>query len=212
MGSRKKRRAVRWVAALLLAACANAATGAGTASSASADSMEALKRLPAPQRERYVKAGFVVNFAKFTEWPADAFADARSPFRLCILGRDPFGEALDGLQRKTVRGRPLAVEHLIRIGDARKCHLLFISASARGRLAQILPTLEGSSTLTVSDIPDFLRSGGMIGLRNVRNRIRFDANPPAARNVGLTISSRLLRLVPGARHSKPTTRLSMRSR
>jgi len=41
--------------------------------------------------EYLVKAAFLYNFAKFVEWPEEAFYDDRSPLTLCILGEDPFG-------------------------------------------------------------------------------------------------------------------------
>src|SRR5436305_844080 len=48
-----------------------------------------------PSTEYAVKAAFVLNFAKFTEWPATAFSTAQSPMEVCVLGKDPFGKILD---------------------------------------------------------------------------------------------------------------------
>ena len=36
--------------------------------------------------EYQVKAAFLLNFTKFVEWPAAAFAAADSPIAICILG------------------------------------------------------------------------------------------------------------------------------
>ena len=55
----------------------------------------------APQRnlEYEVKGAFLYNFLTFIDWPDRAFAHPSSPFRLCLLGRDPFGPAIDQLVR-----------------------------------------------------------------------------------------------------------------
>src|SRR5580704_16548614 len=55
------------------------------------------RALAQPALEYEVKAAFLLNFTKFIEWPATAFADAESPFALCILGKDPFGRVLDDI-------------------------------------------------------------------------------------------------------------------
>jgi len=37
-----------------------------------------------PVGEYQLKAVFLVNFAKFVEWPPQAFTDARDPFTICV--------------------------------------------------------------------------------------------------------------------------------
>ncbi|QTN43746.1 YfiR family protein [Marinobacter salsuginis] len=48
--------------------------------------------------------------------------------------------------------------------------------------------------LTVSDLPEFVRKGGMVGYVKQGNVIRFEINLKAATDAGLTINSRLLEL------------------
>jgi len=48
--------------------------------------------------------------------------------------------------------------------------------------------------LSVSDIADFTRAGGMIDLVEVEQRIRFNINLSAARRARLRLSSQLLKL------------------
>lgn len=50
--------------------------------------------------EYQVKAAFLLNFTKFVQWPASAFADENSPVAICILGEDPFGNTLDEMVRE----------------------------------------------------------------------------------------------------------------
>jgi hypothetical protein len=48
--------------------------------------------------------------------------------------------------------------------------------------------------LTISDTPGFVQAGGIIELKLRAGRIRFDINQGAARQVGLKLSSQLLKL------------------
>lgn len=76
----------------------------------------------------------------------------------------------------------------------RGCHILFIPAEEAERVDGVLRAVALAPVLTVSDSPDFARSGGMIGLKQRGGRIRFDINLGAARRAGLNLSSRLLKL------------------
>src|SRR2546426_12497948 len=45
-----------------------------------------------PPSEYQLKAAFLYNFAKFVEWPPEAFPDATTPFTIGIIGENPFDE------------------------------------------------------------------------------------------------------------------------
>ena len=78
--------------------------------------------------------------------------------------------------------------------DLRASHILFISASEKKRLPQLLASLHGFSALTVADMDGFLEQGGMIQLFSENNRVRFDINVNAATRANLKLSSKLLSL------------------
>lgn len=146
-------------------------------------------------REYQVKAVFLFNFAQFVEWPESAFSSADAPLCFCVLGDDPFGADLDDTVRgETIHTRELTVRRSDKAGELKGCQLLFISRSERGRLAGILAELEGSPVLTVSEVEEFGRRGGMINFYLEDNRVRFEVNPQAAAREGLKISSELLSL------------------
>lgn len=144
--------------------------------------------------EYAVKAAYLFNFAKFVEWPPQALPTRQSPVTLCIAGRDPFGNALETTGDKSLRERPLVIRRLSRLEEFTHCHLLFLSDSESTRLGQILAKLKNGPILTVSDISGFADAGGMIGLVNVGQRIRFEINLPAVQKANLKISSQLLKL------------------
>ncbi len=145
-------------------------------------------------RESLVKVAFLYNFARFTDWPATVFQEPVTPLRFCVLGDDPFGAPFDAIAAKRIRGRSIAVERLASTKDAAQCHLLFVSRSENPRLAEVLASLRGLPILTVADMADFAKSGGIINLKTVNSKIRFEVNLEAARLVGLRFSSRFLNL------------------
>ncbi len=151
-------------------------------------------RVEAGLRESLVKVAFLYNFARFTDWPATAFQKPASRLRFCVLGEDPFGASFDAIAAKRIRGRSIAVRRLASTRDAAWCHVLFVSRSETRRLAEILASLRDLPILTVADMADFARSGGIINLKSVNSKIRFEVNLDAARLVGLRFSSRFLSL------------------
>ena len=156
--------------------------------------------------EYQLKAVFLYNFAKFVEWPAESFADARAPIILGILGKDPFGTIIDQIiKSKTVKDRKLVIRRFEKIKDLEAscmgkgeeeefCHILFISSSEEEHLAKILEILNASSVLTVGEMEQFTQRGGIINFTVREGKIRFEINVDAAEQAELKISSKLLKL------------------
>ena len=151
--------------------------------------------------EYEVKAAFLLNFAKFVEWGADAFSGPGDPVTLCVLGRDPFGEVLDETVRdEQVSNRPLMVRRLESDAASAGCHILFVSAHERARFASILKNVNTRRTLTVSDRVDFLDAGGHLAFFLEGSRVRFAANSDAVARFDYQVSSRVMQV---ARIHKP---------
>lgn len=144
--------------------------------------------------EYALMALYTYNFAKFTDWPSTSFAASDAPLNFCILGDDPFGMALVKIEGKNIKRHLLRIKHYPRVAVISACHIVFISRSEHARLQAILQALAGRPILTVSDIPDFARHGGMIGLETVAKRVRFSINSAAVSRAGLKLSSKLLEL------------------
>lgn len=144
--------------------------------------------------EYQVKAAYLYNFGRFITWPSKV-ADQKSTFAICVLGHDPFGAALDSaLAGKVLDGKPVIIKRLSKPQDAVNCRILFIGPELGSQLRGILAALNQSSVLTVSDMPDFLRHGGMIQFVLEENRVRFKINLTSAENAGLVLSSEMLKV------------------
>lgn len=144
--------------------------------------------------ENDVKAAYIFNFAKFVEWPDKAFASKSAPIVLCVLGEDAMGDALQDLESKKIKGRPLTVVRTRSKEQIRSCHILYISESEKKEISDILSKMGGRPCLTVSSVNGFASQGGMIGFVRRGNNVRFEVNPEAVRRAELTVSSRLLNL------------------
>ena len=149
---------------------------------------------PKGPSEYRVKAAFLYNFVKFVEWPATPAAQ-EGPIEICVLGKDPFGGALERVvEGKTVNDRALVIRHFGDIAAARSCQVLFVSTSEAGRVSEIIKAVRGWSVLTVSEINRFSERGGIINFLMEGQRVRFRINTKMAASAGLTISSKLLEL------------------
>ena len=144
--------------------------------------------------EYRLKAAFLYNFAKYVEWPPGAFASTGSPLLICIAGDNPFGNALAALSGKTVESHPVEVRHIPAATSLEHCHIVFVGRAEQGRFKALLAKLNRLPILTVSDINDFAQAGGMIGLVEAEQGIRFAINLAVARQANLKLSSQLLKL------------------
>ncbi len=145
-------------------------------------------------REYEIKAAYLYNFLNYIEWPEQSLPPAGSNITIGVVGENPFGPALDPLKGKQVKGRTLTVKEVSSAEDLKGCQILFISASEKERLPQLLESLKDAKIVTVSEIDGFAQRGGIINFIYERNRVRFEINQDAARSKGLTISSDLLKL------------------
>jgi hypothetical protein len=144
--------------------------------------------------EPSLKAAFVYNFAKFTEWPPEALPPA-ARFMACVLGDGPFGAALTRtVEGRLLSGRTIDVSHAKIDGPLRTCHLLYVSNMTSAQLTAILTTVRGAPVLTISDADQFARLGGIAHIFVENGKMRFELNLDLARRSRLLLSSRLLAL------------------
>jgi len=143
--------------------------------------------------EYQLKAAFLLNFAKFVEWPANVFQDAKAPITVCIFGHDPFGSALDEIMRgKQINNRELLARRVNEPAELKNCQVVFVSENDGKRLPEILNRLNGANALVVGEAGDFAEHGGSVQFFLENNRVRFAVNVDAVQRAGLTVSSKLL--------------------
>ncbi len=153
---------------------------------------------PVSAPEYNAKAGYLLLFTRYVEWPAGAFATPLDPIIIGVLGANPFGEVLE----KTVhglksQGRPIEVRLVQTAEEAACCHVVFIARKQERDEADWLRVLQRKPVLTVTESTPGVASGAVLALfleKNLRgeSKVAFSANLPAAREAGLQISASML--------------------
>jgi hypothetical protein len=146
-----------------------------------------------------LKAAFLLNFAKFAEWPA---LERDAPITLCVAADDVLADALDStVKGQTIDAHPIRVVRLEDDGAGRGCQLLFIGVRDSSRVTVWLEQATAKPILTVSDTEGFATAGGAIEFFVEAGRMRFAVNVDAAQRSRVRLSSRLLGLAKIVRDS-----------
>lgn len=140
-----------------------------------------------------LKAAFMYQFPQFVEWPSAAWQEART-VQFCVLEPNPFGSELEQLiQGESLNGRPLAVKEIYGADELAGCHVLFVGTRS-GDPSAVLKASAGRPVLTIGEVEGFLESGGIIAMKIVDGKVRFEIHAANAQKAGLRISSQLLSL------------------
>jgi YfiR/HmsC-like len=143
--------------------------------------------------EPALKAAFIYNFVKFTEWPAGVMS-AVEPLVMCVIGDEAVEEALERVVKaRVVGGHALTVSSAVP-ALRHVCHVLYVSGANPGQAAQLVASLRDGPVLTISDIEGFTRLGGIAQFHFEQGRLRFKIQLESAKRSNLQISSRLLAL------------------
>ena len=143
------------------------------------------------EEERLFKAAFTYNFAKFTIWP-DSIADQDGSLILCTIGKSKLVTDLNRLGGKRIKRRTVATRAIKKNQSTENCHILYIAKSEKNNIKSILNTTKNKPVLTVSDLSNFVTSGGIIQFYRKNRKTHMIINLDTARKSGLEISSRLL--------------------
>ncbi len=152
--------------------------------------------------EYAIKAAYLYNFAKGTEWPSHNLPQPTSPLLIGVLGGDE--EFLDALKQtvagKSVGDHPIVVRRVNSEGEMDFCQLVFFRASAgRKRIESAISSLAAANILLVGEDDSFLRMGGMINLVLNNGTVRFEVNKEALDRGGVHLGSALLAAAIGQR-------------
>jgi hypothetical protein len=141
------------------------------------------------------KAAFLVNFVKFTQWPADVFSSPNAPVIVGVAGDEVLRYTIERLVHgKLFNERTVETRNVKDAADAGAVHIVFMSALTGTRGQDILKSVRELPILTVGDSDGFCESGGMIGFLVERDRLRFEISVGATELARLKVSSRVLTL------------------
>ncbi len=146
-----------------------------------------------------IKAAFVLNIARFVTWPANSPLSQSNRMQLCLYRNNPLQQAMETIEGEEIGGRLAEVHRIQSLADSDSCNILLIAADELPTfLNEVSPGLS-RPILTVADLTDFdlpvdSRQGILIALIRNGSRIAFEINLEKSRQIGLRISSELLKL------------------
>lgn len=156
----------------------------------------AAQEKPLQLYEQKIKAGLVYNFLKYTNWPGDLAGN----LNVCLFGGDPFEGYLSPLEGRTAQQYKIAITQIRQVQQAADCHVVVIHRNEQGNLPDVLKFLKDKHVLTISDIDNFARQGGMVEMTKEGGKINLYINTNAVGHAGLGIADPMLqlaKLVPG---------------
>lgn len=145
--------------------------------------------------EYKVKAVVLFNFAKYVHWPEKTFADDKQAIKVCILGKNPFGDVFSSPEApKEAQNRPLQVIELpttVQAKDVVNCQILYWTSKVSKEASALSSTLKEHGVFTVSDEKD---ENSLVSFTIEDEKVRFIIHHKTAKSIGFEISSQLLKL------------------
>lgn len=145
----------------------------------------AIARADAPAQE--LKAKVIVRALLFAQWPAAALQPGQT-LVLCLAEDHPLAAAIAVQDGQMINGHRLQLRRGAS-DPSKQCNVALVGANERAPMAQ-----RRHGLLRVGDVPGGLKDDVMVNVEIESGRVVFDVNLKAAREDGLDIDTRLLRL------------------
>jgi hypothetical protein len=140
-----------------------------------------------------LKAAFVLNFVRFTDWPPEV-THRNGPIVVCVMDADVAGALQQIIKGRTANNREIQSRWTRKDVDLRGCHAAYITGLDAKRSSEVITMLQDSPVLTISDDDQFAEHGGMANLFIEHDNIGIAVNMAAVQRARLQVSSKLLSL------------------
>ena len=142
--------------------------------------------------EYQVKAAYLYNFVRYTEWPAKAFS-RESEMHLCVVGPEEMQHMFSRFPAKTPLGRPLQVSYFVTnpaVEDLDACHIVYAIGDRTDFMLNLIEKAADKPILTVEEQD----GSAIISFSMADKKVQFTVNLALAEKAGISISSRMLKL------------------
>ena len=140
--------------------------------------------------EEQIKAAYIVNFSKFTQWPSPE----RGQFDICFIGKDSLLKDLKTIEKQKIHKKGVHVVIIDGAEDISHCSVIYLSNVGEGEEIATIQKARSQAILTVSSNSGFIRRGGMIEMMVIDDSVKFSINYASAIESHLKISSKMLEL------------------
>jgi len=143
--------------------------------------------------EYSVKASMISKIAQYTSWENLPETEI---FTIAVIGKSPFKGELENMSsRIKIKNYPVRIIYMKNYQEAVGCQVLFICASEKKKLSQIIAFFETKNTLLISDSPDFALNGIHFNFyKQIDSTIHFEINLNSMKKNGLKPDLQLLTL------------------
>jgi TonB family protein len=136
--------------------------------------------------EYQVKAAYLYNFAKTTQWPSEVLPYDSALIIGVFGGDEDFVKVLrEMLSGKIVNSHTLEIRRLRSPEELKFCHLVFIRSSETNT-RRAIEQVANNSVLLVGEDKKFLSEGGMINLELEHGKIAYEVNAGALERAGVS--------------------------
>lgn len=145
--------------------------------------------------EYTLKLVYLYNFTKFINWNNENEQNTNDPFIICVMGTLPSREALNILETKQSKNRPIRTRISREPVESNACHILFITKSAQDKDLEKILSLPLEHTIVVGEVDDFAEKHGDIGfVIDSQQRIRLEINLDNTQHKDVSIRAPLLEI------------------
>lgn len=146
-------------------------------------------------KEYRVKAALLFNLVKYTTFPASAFQKPEDPIVILVVGKDPFGSALEAtFDGKSLHGRSFKIERSATLPKALTAHVVFASAPSAEDAKQLIALSKDHPCLLVGEHAGFAQAGAYVNFYEEKGKVRLEVNTDRKADTKLELSAELLKL------------------
>ena len=146
----------------------------------------------AVETEYALKAGFLFNFARYSEW--NNTQTKLNTFTLCSPDINFINTANSILAKHTVNNLPINAQLVSLLEpNLAQCQVLFITSNTLEQWQSSTPS-NLNNIMIAGETESFIEQGGHIRFFLSGGKIRFEVSPGKLTQSGITMSSKVLRL------------------
>lgn len=140
--------------------------------------------------EYAVKAAYLLNFARYIEWPYELERRRGRQMTICSWRSDSFEGATTELEKRYLGDLKVVFSTIQNSSDVENCDLLFFKSQTEPELTAMSALLESNHVVSVTENS----LTGILNFEIVDGQVRFDCNLSIAQRTGVRLGSQLLKL------------------
>ena len=142
--------------------------------------------------EYQLKAAFIERLTRFVEYVPEQ-ANIGDIFTITILGDNPFGTYLDEMYgNNKILGKRVVINYINQLDQIEYPDILYVGIDKHDKIEQVLDRVLGMQVLTITDSDVYHRSGVVLNMKLVKDKLRFEIDIYAAQRQGMKFSRVLL--------------------